>query len=74
MTDGCIYNRDEAHNRRERVGEEFIQQEEGGEMSVSLTRGAVIFTLYQCCADLCGGEQTDRDTAAARHGSHPGDI
>lgn len=70
MTDGCIYNRDEAHNR----GEEFIQQEEGGEMSVSLTRGAVIFTLYQCCADLCGGEQTDRHTAAIRHGSHPRDI
>lgn len=22
-------------------------------MNVSLTRGTVIFTLYQCCADLC---------------------
>lgn len=68
------YTTEMKHTIEERVGEEFIQQEEGGEMSVSLTRGAVIFTLYQRCADLCGGEQTDRHTAAIRHGSHPRDI
>ncbi len=42
------------------------------EMSVSLTGAAVIFTLYQCCADpigavlICAAEsrQTDRQTAA----------
>lgn len=27
-------------------------------MSVSLTGASVIFTLYQCCADLCCREQT----------------
>lgn len=29
------------------------------EMSVSLTGATVIFTLYQCCADLCCREQSD---------------
>lgn len=29
------------------------------EMSVSLTSATVIFTLYQCCADLCCREQSD---------------
>lgn len=29
------------------------------EMSVSLTGATVIFTLYQCCADLYCREQTD---------------
>lgn len=29
-------------------------------MSVSLTNATVIFMLYQCCADLCCREQTDR--------------
>lgn len=56
--------------------EKSIREEEDREreMSVSLTSATVIFTLYQRCADLCCREQTDRQTAAIRHGSHPRDI
>lgn len=47
---------------KEKKTEKSIQEAEDREreMSVSLTSATVIFTLYQCCADLCCREQTDR--------------
>ena len=67
-TDGCEETRHKSRAREEDRNP-YRSRKTSREMSVSLTSATVIFTLYQCCSDLCC-----RQTAAIRHGSHPRDI
>lgn len=43
--------------RKRKTERKYERERRGG--GVSLTSATVIFTLYQCCADLCCREQTD---------------